>query len=36
LASRGTKRAAQYSSVRMTDAIFTVLDEVVGRRHEAG
>ena len=36
LASRGTKRAAQYSSVRMTEAIFTVLDEVVRGRYEAG
>jgi glycosyltransferase involved in cell wall biosynthesis len=36
LASRGTKRAGEYSSERMTDAILAVLDEVVRGRKEAG
>jgi len=36
LASRGTKRAMEYSSERMTDAILAVLDEVVRGRKGAG
>jgi glycosyltransferase involved in cell wall biosynthesis len=36
LASRGTKRAGQYSLERMTDAILAVLDEVVRACKRAG
>jgi glycosyltransferase involved in cell wall biosynthesis len=36
LASRGIRRAVEYSSERMTDAILAVLDEVVRGRRRAG